>query len=75
MRFRDLRRILVKNRNFDVIMTSNDVINNVVKTYSSHNIVELDIFKKHVKFYQPNWSGKSVFNRKKFILLKFSSNF
>ena len=65
----------MKNRNFDVIMTSNDVINDVAKTYLPHNIVGLDIFKEHVKFYQPNWSGKSVFDRKKFILLKFSSNF
>ena len=65
----------MKNRNFDVIMTSNDVINDVAKTYSPHNTVGLDIFKKHVKFYQPNWSGKSVYDRKKFILLKFSSNF
>jgi len=66
---------LAKNRNFDVIMTSNDVMNDVAKTYSPHNIVGFDLIQKHVKFYQPNWSGKSVFNRKKFILLKFSSNF
>ena len=65
----------MKNRNFDVIMTSKDVINDVAKTNSPHNIVGLDIFKKHVKFYQPNWSGKSVFDRKKFILLKFPTNF
>ena len=65
----------MKNRDFDVIMTSSDVINDVAKTYSPHSIVGLDISEKLVKFYQPNWSGKSVFDRKKFILLKFSSNF
>ena len=65
----------MKNRNFDVIMTSNDVMNDVAKTYSPHNIVGFDLIQKHVKFYQPNWSGKSVFDRKKFIFPKFSLNF